>query len=109
MVKGTGAVSHEATYRLTVTGSQSGAVTVQNPGSQFGFVGWQSFPLQIRATSSAGLPVTFSATGLPPGLTISSSGAITGTPTTRGTFSATVTGTDSGGASGKATFTYTIY
>nr|WP_202885919.1 M20/M25/M40 family metallo-hydrolase [Kribbella sandramycini] len=109
VVKGTGAVSHEATYRLTVTGSQSGAVTVQNPGSQFGFVGWQSFPLQIRATSSAGLPVTFSATGLPPGLTISSSGAITGTPTTRGTFSATVTGTDSGGASGKATFTYTIY
>ncbi|GAB3924695.1 M20/M25/M40 family metallo-hydrolase [Kribbella albertanoniae] len=109
VVKGTGAVSHESTYRLTVTGSQTGTVTVQNPGNQFGFVGWSSFPLQIRATSSAGLPITFTATGLPPGLTISSSGSITGMPTTRGTYSATVTGKDSGGATGKATFSYTIY
>ncbi len=109
VVKGTGAVSHESTYRLTVTGSQTGTVTVQNPGSQYGFVGWSSFPLQIRATSSAGLPITFTATGLPPGLTISSSGSITGMPTTRGAYSATVTGKDTSGASGKATFSYTIY
>ncbi|MET7282815.1 M28 family peptidase [Kribbella sp. NPDC005582] len=109
VVKGTGAVSHQSTYRLTVTGTQTGTVTVENPGSQFGFVGWSSFPLQLRATSSAGLPVTFTATGLPPGLTISSSGSISGMPTTRGNYSVTATGKDSSGATGKATFSYTIY
>jgi hypothetical protein len=84
-------------------------VTVQNPGSQYGFVGWSSFPLQIRATSSAGLPITFRATGLPAGLSISAAGVVSGTPTVRGSYTATVTGTDSGGASGSATFGYTIW
>ncbi|MFI5707295.1 M28 family peptidase [Kribbella sp. NPDC051620] len=109
VVKGTGAVSHSATYSLTVTGSSTGTVTVQNPGSQYGFVGWSSFPLQIRATSSAGLPITFRATGLPAGLSISAAGVVSGTPTTRGSYTATVTATDSGGASGSATFGYTIW
>lgn len=108
-VKGTGAVSHQATYSLTVTGSSTGTVTVQNPGSQYGFLGFQSFPLQIRATSSTGQPITFKATGLPAGLSISPAGVISGTPTSRGAYSATVTGTDSGGASGRATFGYTIW
>jgi len=109
VVKGTGAVSHEATYSLTVTGSSTGAVTVQNPGSQYGFVGWSSFPLQIRATSSAGLPITFRATGLPAGLSISATGVVSGTPTTRGSYTATVTGTDTGGATGSTSFGYTIW
>ncbi len=37
----------------------------------------------------------FSATGLPPGLTISSTGTISGTPTTAGSYTATITVTDS--------------
>jgi hypothetical protein len=49
------------------------------------------------------------ATGLPPGLSISAAGVVSGTPTTRGSYTATVTGTDSGGASGSATFGYTIW
>nr|WP_239063297.1 M28 family peptidase [Streptomyces sp. SID13031] len=109
IVKGTGAVSHEATYSLTVTGSSTGTVTLQNPGSQNGFVGWSSFPLQIRGTSSAGLPITFRATGLPTGLSISAAGVVSGTPTVRGSYTATVTGTVSGGATGSTTFAYTIW
>ncbi|WP_020384779.1 M28 family peptidase [Kribbella catacumbae] len=109
VVKGTGAVSHEATYSLTVTGSSTGTVTVQNPGSQYGFVGWSSFPLQIRATSSAGLPITFRATGLPAGLSISATGVVSGTPTARGSYTATVTATDTGGATGSTSFGYTIW
>jgi Zn-dependent metalloprotease/Zn-dependent M28 family amino/carboxypeptidase len=108
-VKGTGAVSHQATYSLTVTGSSTGTVTVQNPGNQYGFVGYQAFPLQIRATSSAGLPITFRATGLPAGMSISSTGVVSGTPTMRGFYRTTVTATDSGGATGSTTFGYTIY
>ena len=108
-VTGTGGVSHSATYSLTVTGTSTGTVTVQNPGSQYGFAGWSSFPLQIRATSSSGLPITYRATGLPAGLSISATGVISGTPTTRGSYTATVTATDSGGATGSATFLYTIW
>jgi hypothetical protein len=40
--------------------------------------------LQVRASSSAGLPLTYSATNLPPGLSITSStGLISGTATTQ--------------------------
>ena len=66
--------------------------------------------LQIKATDSAsGQTLTYSATGLPAGLSISSStGLISGTPTTAGTSSVTVTAKDTTGATGSASFTWTI-
>jgi len=45
---------------------------------------------------------------LPAGLTISSAGVITGTPTTAGTSTVTVTAKDGTGAMGSATFTWVI-
>ncbi|MEZ0106722.1 subtilase family serine protease [Catenulispora sp. EB89] len=105
-----GSTTHSATYSLTVKGSGGGGtVTVSNPGNQFGFVGFQSPDLQIQASDSKSLPLTFSAKGLPPGLRISSSGDISGTPTTAGTYQVTVTATDSGGGSGTTTFGDTVY
>jgi len=65
--------------------------------------------VQIQASDSKNLPLTFSAKGLPPGLSISSSGDISGTPTTAGTYQVTVTATDSGGGSGNTTFGDTVY
>jgi GH25 family lysozyme M1 (1,4-beta-N-acetylmuramidase) len=48
--------------------------------------------LQIETLNAlVGQQVSYSATGLPPGLTMSSAGLITGTPTTVGTYSVTVT------------------
>jgi endoglucanase len=84
-------------------------VTVTNPGNQAGTVGTAA-SLQIQATdSAAGQTLTYTATGLPAGLSISSStGLITGTPTTAATSTVTVTVTDSTGASGSATFSWTI-
>jgi len=83
-------------------------VTVTNPGSQTGTVGTAA-SLQISASDSAsGQTLTYSATGLPAGLSISSSGLISGTPTTAGTDSVTVTAKDTTGASGSASFTWTI-
>lgn len=88
-------------------GGGGNTVTVTNPGSQNGTVGTAK-SLQMSASDSGGLALTYTATGLPPGLTISSSGLISGTPTTAGTYSSTVTAKDSTGASGSTTFSWTI-
>jgi acetylxylan esterase len=99
------AIAFMGLNNATTTGN---TVTVTNPGSQSGTVGTAA-SLQVRATDSAsGQTLTYSATGLPAGLSISSTGAITGTPTTAGTSSVTVTATDTTGAKGTATFTWTV-
>ncbi|MFC3577838.1 putative Ig domain-containing protein [Streptomyces yaanensis] len=91
------------------SGSSSGnTVTVTNPGSQSTTTG-SSVSLQISASDSAGATLTYSASGLPTGLSISSStGLISGTASTAGTYGVTVTATDSTGASGSASFTWTV-
>jgi len=100
-------VTGSATFTWTITASNT--VTVTGPGNQFGTVGTAA-SLQIQATdTAAGQTLTYAATGLPASLSISSStGLITGTPTTPATSTVTVTVTDSTGASGSATFTWTI-
>jgi hypothetical protein len=88
-------------------GSTGNTVTVNNPGSQTGTVGTAK-SLQITGTDSGGLALTYTAAGLPTGLSISSSGLISGTPSAAGTFSTTVTAKDSTNASGSATFSFVI-
>ncbi|MGH8962906.1 MAG: putative Ig domain-containing protein [Jatrophihabitantaceae bacterium] len=89
-------------------GGTGNTVTVTNPGSKTGTVGTAT-SLQISASDSGGLALTYSASGLPTGLSINaSSGLISGTPSAAGTFSVTVTAKDSTNASGSATFTWTI-
>ncbi|MBV9381517.1 MAG: cellulose-binding domain-containing protein, partial [Streptosporangiaceae bacterium] len=99
-------------YHLVITpaGSPPGnTVTVMNPGNQAAAAGTAIAGLQVHASdSAAGQNLAYSATGLPTGLSISSSGLISGTPATAGTYTVTVTATDSTGASGKASFTWTI-
>ncbi len=92
-----------------VGGGTGNTVTVTGPGNQSGTVG-TAVSLQIHATDSAsGQTLTYSATGLPAGLSVNSStGLISGTPTTAGTSSVTVTAKDTTGASGSTSFTWTI-
>ncbi|WP_208611509.1 M4 family metallopeptidase [Streptomyces bungoensis] len=86
----------------------SSGVTVTNPGSQSSVVG-TAVSLQIQASSSNSGALSYSASGLPAGLSINgSTGLITGTPTTAGTYSTTVTVTDSAGKTGTASFTWTV-
>ncbi len=95
---------------FTGTGGGGGnTVTVTNPGSQSSTVG-TAVSLQIHATDSAsGQTLTYGATGLPAGLSISSSsGLISGTPTTAATSTVTVTATDTTGASGSTSFGWTV-
>ncbi|MET9785666.1 M4 family metallopeptidase [Streptomyces canus] len=85
----------------------STGVTVTNPGSQSTTVG-TAVSLQVSASSTNSGSLTYAATGLPTGLSISSTGLISGTPTTAGSYSTTVTVTDSTGATGTASFTWTV-
>ena len=91
------------------TSTTGNTVTVTNPGNQTGTVG-TAVSLQISASDSAsGQTLTYSATGLPAGLSINAStGLITGTPTTAGSNNVTVTAKDTTGATGSASFTWTI-
>ncbi|MFK0177295.1 M4 family metallopeptidase [Streptomyces xanthochromogenes] len=88
--------------------SQPGAPSVTNPGNQTGTVGTAA-SVQIQASDPGGETLTYSATGLPAGLSINSStGLVSGTPTTAGTYSVTVTAKNTDNATGTASFTWTI-
>lgn len=86
-------------------GTTSG-VTVTNPGSKSSPVN-TAVSLQLAASGGTA-PYTWSASGLPTGLSISSAGLITGTPTTAGTYSVTATAKDAAGKTGSTTFSWTI-
>src|SRR5437899_5561231 len=105
------------------------SVTVVNPGGGGGTSNAQTFtinnppaPVITSATAVSGTtgvaftyqivasncPTSYNATGLPSGLTVNTStGLISGTPTTAGTYSVTISATNSGGT-GSATLTLTI-
>jgi Putative Ig domain len=88
-------------------GGSTGGVTVANPGNKTGTVGTAIASFTLTASGGTG-SYTWSATGLPPGITIgASTGTVSGTPTTAGTYSVTATAT-SGTSSGSTTFTFTV-
>jgi hypothetical protein len=89
------------------TCSATGAVTVTNPGARTGTVGTAISSFTLSATGGTP-PYTWTGTGLPTGVTVSSSGTVSGTPTTAGTYNPTVTATAAAGGSGSATFTFTV-
>jgi GH25 family lysozyme M1 (1,4-beta-N-acetylmuramidase) len=84
-----------------------GTVTV-TPTSQSTTIGSPADYQVPASDTAAGYSPSFTATGLPPGVSISSTGRISGWPTTAGTYSATVTGTDAMNVSGSATFSWTV-
>lgn len=92
-----------------MTAPATDTVTILSPGSQTSTQGI-SATLQIHGGSSQGHPLTsWSATGLPNGLSINpSNGLISGAPTTVNAYSVTVTGTDSAGTPGSVSFTWTV-
>ncbi|WP_327032178.1 Ig domain-containing protein [Micromonospora ureilytica] len=83
----------------------SGAVTVTNPGTQSSLKP-DTVSLQMQATGGSG-SYTWSATGLPPGLAINpSTGRISGTLSTIGSYTVTVTA--DGGGQGSTTFSWSV-
>jgi subtilase family serine protease len=81
---------------------------VTNPGSQRATVG-QAVGLQLKTTAPVVGRLTWKASGLPPGLTISgSSGRVSGRPRTAGVYSVVVSATDQAGAVSQARFSWTV-
>jgi subtilase family serine protease len=104
----TGWGTPNGTTAFTAGSTSGNTVSVTNPGSQSTTTG-SSVSLQIKASDSAGAALTYSASGLPTGLSISSStGLISGTASTAGTYQVTVTAKDSTGASGSTSFSWTV-
>jgi beta-glucosidase-like glycosyl hydrolase len=100
------AVSANVTPNSGVPGAET--VGVVNP---FGYSSPKgaavSFAMQAEDSSSS-QTLTFTATGLPPGISIASNGTISGTGSTLGTYTVTVTATDTKGVSGTATFVWSV-
>src|SRR5205809_1026453 len=106
------------TYNVTISATNAGgtggatltltinppAPVIQPPFTATGQVG-VAFSYTITATNS---PTSYNATGLPAGLTVNTStGLISGTPTTAGTYTVTISATNAGGT-GSHTLTLTI-
>lgn len=89
------------------TGGTPGTVYVNNPGNQSTR---RNVATSLQMSASGGTaPYTWSATGLPAGLSINSStGLISGTPTTVNTYSVTVTARDSASKTGSTSFSWTV-
>jgi hypothetical protein len=90
------------------TGAIHDSVSITSPGSQTSNVG-ANVNLAIQGASAAGNPLTWTANGLPAGLTINSStGTVTGTPTTAAVYDPVITATDVPGVHHSLQFTWTI-
>ena len=88
-------------------GVSNGYPFLDQPADQTSTVG-QNVSLQLNGGDPQGQPVTYSATGLPPGLLISQTiGLVSGVPVTAGSYNVTVTVSD-GALSVSRTFTWTI-
>ncbi|SES25178.1 Serine protease, subtilisin family [Lentzea xinjiangensis] len=89
----------------TGTGGVPG-VSVTNPGNQTTALNG-TVNLQLSASGGTA-PYTWTATGLPTGLSISASGLVTGTASVAGAYTVTATATASAGGSGSTSFTWTV-
>jgi beta-glucosidase len=95
---------------LAVASSQLGApVTLASPGPQASLAGSAASSVTLSGKdATSGQTLTYSAAGLPAGLSISSAGVISGTPTTNGTTTVTVTAKDGNGAYATQSFVWSV-
>ena len=92
-----------STYNLTI-GCQT--ITVTNPATTTGTVG-AAFSQTFTQTGAQGTATFTTASTLPTGLSLSTAGVLSGTPTQTGSFPIVVTVTDSNGCTGTGS-TYTL-
>jgi GH25 family lysozyme M1 (1,4-beta-N-acetylmuramidase) len=83
-----------------------GFVSVLNPGTQKSTAGT---PAQLRVLATGGSALTYSATGLPAGLSLdATTGEITGTPSAAGSSNVTVKATNAASTTASVSFTWDV-
>jgi hypothetical protein len=85
----------------------SDTVTVTSPGTQSDPVN-SPVSLQLQGSSTAGYPLTWTESGLPPDLSMTPGGLITGTVTTVGSYGVTVTASDPSGTQRGVSFNWNV-
>ena len=105
-ISGNFTLTANKTFSLTINSSASSGPTISTTSLPAGGVG-QNYLQNVAATGGSP-PYTFTASGLPAGLTISSTGSITGVPTLDGMYTVVVFATDSKGGQGSRSFPLTI-
>ena len=106
---------HRSGYQLQgCTGTRAFTLVISRPTITInpetlpaGTIG-AAFNQTLTTTGGRALHLSVSSGSLPPGLTLSSAGVISGTPTTTGTFSFTVQALDSRGCTGTRAFALVI-
>jgi putative Ig domain-containing protein/fibronectin type III domain protein/Big-like domain-containing protein len=105
-----------AAYNAAGEGAKSGQLcgysnrypSLSNPGNQSATAG-QATTLQLSGSDPDGQPISYTASGMPPGLFIgSATGYISGTPTTAGNYSVTASVFDGVLTSASQTFTWSV-
>lgn len=114
-VAGTFSITVQATDGNGFAGSRAYSLVVNAPtitlapATLAGGSGGVAYSQTLTATGGVGsYTYSLSAGALPPGIALSSAGAISGTPTTTGSFNFTVTATDSVGFAGSQAYTFTV-
>jgi hypothetical protein len=120
LISGTPTTVGSSTFTVTVTDSLGGVASQQytiqvnqtlaiNQATLPDATAGTAYNQQLTVTGgTAPFTWTVSSGSLPPGLSLSSSGLLSGTPTTAGTFGFTVTVTDANGASASQPFTFVV-
>jgi GH25 family lysozyme M1 (1,4-beta-N-acetylmuramidase) len=98
----------ETTLHTDLDQLNPGVVALLNPGHQHGVAG---SPVDWRLKLAVPVPgqvPSFSASGLPAGVSVSARGRVTGWPDRPGTYRVRVTATDSHGAAGSVSFSWRV-
>ncbi len=108
-LQATNGVGAAATQTFTLTLDTCTVVTVQPDAGALPAATYNApYSQTITATGGSGHSFAVTSGALPPGLTLATSGAVTGSPTTTGSFAFTVTATSSHACTGSAAYSLAV-
>jgi len=102
-----GATGNGSLFQIALIGGSANPVAIETTPPGAATVG-TNFSFSFTASGSPAPTFTVTAGSLPPGVTLSSAGALSGTPTQAGTYTATVTASNGAGTSATESVTLVV-